>query len=670
MHPILYIELKQVVRDYKPILFFIGVMTTLRIALGDYGHIINLFIIFPSIAGALGTGLLAEEYSKNYMKYLYTLPIKRWHFIAVKMIITAIAIAVFILIIYLIKWSIPPRLMIPVHLFPKIFNLKSLILATSAISLFNYAVCMFSVTFLKSPKLAGSLNYVSIVIAGLYLLYYFLDSGYKYQVTDYLMIFCPTSAILIAGGFLLFMLRNPFLNRNPRHFVTGLVVAGIGIGYFIVSTQWIIAQEERNVFSTNRDIKTFESFRGVTDFSVSPDGKFVYIQTSPDDIIGHGYILDASENLYADLGKHASSFKYEFDWQFNHGKRMFVYKKEKPVLSEISARQFVECFALDLDQKKQYPFKSLELGNSYAVDYRQLNCDKLELDGFCYLDPSDTDSGICYFTQNLRTGKVTRTFIPDSQGISPSSVKYTDDDHIIFEQKIEPTRLDESKPLILTIFDKKQQQTAEVELPKGVSSGEYKFKNGVCYYIEESSDDYGFSYRFVSRTLEGTQTVYLTSEELPKISYREAMVDMGNSRPVSFSVSPDSKWLACFFHDVRGQYHLMLLDENGNRIDLDINKETSQKLWFSPDQKHFCLFLSDTDNRDAQEQMMYFYQISGQKVELSHSGKLETKIWNMSFLDNNTILYLKNPKPHNEFENNTCLIKAKINELNITKTLP
>ena len=222
MHPVLYNELKQVLRAYKSILFVILIMLSSRAALGDYGHLLNLFVVFPIIAGALGTGLLFEEYSKDYMKYLYTLPIKRWHFIFIKMVIAAIAAVVFLLIIYIIRWLIPPRLIIPVFVFPTFFNLNSLLLFTAAIALFNYAMCTFTITFLKSAKMAGNLNFLSLTVAAIYLLYRFLDTGYKYKTLDYMLIFIPPSVILLLGGFYLFTLRNPFLNRNPRHFLTGL----------------------------------------------------------------------------------------------------------------------------------------------------------------------------------------------------------------------------------------------------------------------------------------------------------------------------------------------------------------------------------------------------------------------------------------------------------------
>ena len=165
MHPILYCEIKQTQREYKTVLFLLSVLTASRVALGDYGHIINLFFFFPIIAGSLGTGLLSQEYSKDYMKYLFTLPIKRWHFILVKMIATVFAAFLFLGIIYAIKWLIPPSITMPMMIFPAFFNLTSLLMFSMIIAIFNYAVCTFSITFLKSPKMAGSLNYITLIIA-------------------------------------------------------------------------------------------------------------------------------------------------------------------------------------------------------------------------------------------------------------------------------------------------------------------------------------------------------------------------------------------------------------------------------------------------------------------------------------------------------------------------
>ena len=668
MHPVLYNELKQVLRAYKSILFIISIMLLSRATLGDYGHLLNLFAVFPIIAGALGTGLLFEEYSKDYMKYLYTLPIKRWHFIFIKMVIAVIAAAIFLLIIYIIRWLIPPRMIMPAFIFPIFFNLNSLFLFTAAIALFNYGMCTFTITFLKSAKMAGNLNFLSLTIAVMYLLYRFLDTGYKFKTLDYMLIFIPSSLILLLGGFYLFTLRNPFLNRNPRHFLTGISILAISIGYFAGSTQLIIQREENGIFEVDKLKYNFKLDRGVKYYSVSPDGEFVYVEMSPDNLFVHSYILDASGKLIADLGKYSSVFNYNLLWQFNNGKRMIVYRKEKPLLSEISSRKFIDYFVLDIDNQEEYTFNIITEDYRWGEKYKRLNCHTLEFTGICYTNISDRDSGLSVFKQNILTGSIAKFPIPNSQEVSPYDVKHIDSKYIVFDKSFYKDKMSGNAQTQIVIFDVKEREIDEILLPEGVSYDDYTINIDKCYFIETLSDEYGYSFRVIGRTLEGEDEIYLAPEELFGLSYKKAAKEGFYDDGPSFSVSPQKKWLQCYYKNPEGRRQLMLLDmeEEENRVDININLEEIGNLVFSPGEMRFYAFHRYIEEEDSERNTIYIYDIVEQKAVFFKKYEFENNIESISFLDDETMIYIKDPTPDEEWVNNRYLVRLNLETMERT----
>jgi len=665
MHPILYSEIKQIQQSYKSILFFILVLVTVRATLGDYGHMINLFLFFPVISGALGTGLLSEEYSKDYMKYLYTLPIKRWHFIFIKMTNAVVAALLFLLIIYVIKWLIPPKFTMPMIIFVKIFNLTSLLIFSIILALFNYAMCTFAITFLKNPKMAGPVNYTSLIIALIYLGYYFVDTGYKYKIPDYILIFAPTSFILTVGGFYLFTLRNPFLNRNPRHLLTGLLIAAISIAYFTGSTEWITREQSKGVFEVNEigDIPEFE--RGVELYSVSPDGEFVFVETSFDGLVSHSYILNSSGKLIADLGKNSSFCHYALLWQFNNGKRMMVYEKIKPILAEIGLQKSAPLFALDLDNLKQYAFDNITnwyMDESYS--YNNLDNRTLDFYGTGYISASDHDAGLLMFKQNILSGSVKRTLIPDSNKVRTYDVEYFDSERIVFEKNSFEYEQDSDTRIQLNIFDLKEHNIDTVLLPEGVDCyGGYRLNGDICYYIERLSDEYGYSYRFVSRTVGGMEQVHLTPQQLPKVSYKEAAEKRTFGSKPSLSVSPRKKWLMCYYKNRQEQNRFMLLDQEGSKIDVSINM---RRIVFAPGEMRFLSYHNYTDKNDPQRNTISVYDIVGRQIVLVKEFEIEDNSSDLRFLNDNTMLYVKNPTPEEKWVNNRYLVKLDIETMEST----
>lgn len=662
MHPILYSEIKQIQQSYKSILFFILVLVTVRATLGDYGHMINLFLFFPVIAGALGTGLLDQEYSKDYIKYLYTLPIKRWHFIFIKMTNAVVAAVLFLLIIYIIKWLIPPRITIPMMIFVIIFNLTSLLIFAIVLALFNYAVCTFAITFLKSPKMAGTVNYILLIIALIYLGYCFVDTGYKYKTLDYILIFTPTTFILTLGGFYLFTLRNPFLNRNPRHFLTGLLIAAISIAYFTGSTQWITHGQSKGIFEVNEigDILEFE--RGVEWYSISPDGEFVFVDTFFDRLVSHSYILNSSGKLIADLGANSSFFHYGLIWQFNNGKRMMVYEKKKPILAEIGLQKSPQLFALDLDNLKQYAFENIinrYRGKSYR--YKYLDNRTLDFYGIGYVSASDNNAGLLMFKQNILSGSVKTTLIPDSNKVSSYEVKYTDSERIIYERNSFEYEQGSNPRIQMNIFDLKEHNIDKVLLPEGVYYDHYILYGDRCYFIERLSDEHGYSYRVASRTVKGMEQVHLTPQELPKVSYKEAAEQRSFSAETSFSVSPRKKWLMCHYKNRQGQKRFMLLDQEGSKIDVNINV---RPFAFAPGEMRFLSYHKYKDKNDPQ--IIRVYDIVGRQIVLVKEFEIEDNSSDLRFLNDNTMLYVKNPTPKEKWVNNQYLIKLDIETMEST----
>lgn len=670
MHPILYSELKQTQREYKPFLFLIFVLVASRAALGDYGHILNLFVIYPIIAGTLGIGLLAQEYSKDYMKYLFTLPIKRWHFILIKMINTIVFAGLFLLIIYVIKWLIPPRFTIPMLVFPTIFNFTYLVIFAMTIALFNYAVCTFTITFLRSPKLASSLNYILLVIALVYLGYYFVDTGYKYKTLDYVLIFAPASLTLTFGGFYLFTLRNPFLNRNPRHFLTGILIAAMSIAFFAGTTQLVVHEHFKGIFAANENEDDFEFERGIESYSISPDGEFVFVQTSHDLLITHSYILSSSGKLVADLGKNSSSPEfYNFlPWQFNNDKRMIVYNKEKRILSAFNTSRFIDYFVLDIDSQKQYEFEHIadrKPGGQFDYDYKSLNNQTMEFSIIGHVSDSDPMAGLCVFKQNIVTNSVREILIPDSETVWPGSVKYVDFERIVFYKRLNQDMMEGGDRYQVNVFDVEERKADSFLLPDGTSYDDYIINGDDCYFLERLSDEVGYSYRVLGGTIGDLNEIYLTPEELPKVSYKR-LAEEYYYVGVSFYISPQKNWVTCYYKDRDEQPRLMLLDKNRNRICTNIEMEGFPHILFAPGEMRFYAYRRSSDKDDSEKNIIRIYDIVDRQVVFVKEIEIEENSSDIRFLNDNTMIYIKNPTPEEDWINNKYLVRFNLDTLEAT----
>ncbi len=654
MHPIVYSEIKQVQRGYKVILFFIVLMVTARAALGDYGHLLNLFLLFPIIAGAIGTGVLSQEYLKDYLKFLFTLPVRRWHFILIKIIFSIIASGVFLLFIYIVKWTIPPRFTFPRIILPTFFNLKSLFVLAVIISLLNYAVCTFTITFLKSPKMAGSVNYLSVAIVFIYLLYRFLDSGYKYKQFDYVIILVPVSVTLIFGGFYLFNLRNPYLNRNPRHFITGIFIAMVCLFYFVGSTQLICYRATEDVFDINSEYSEVVSNDGIKTVQISPDGEFVFVQASLDRIVSHSFVLNSSGNVIANLGKNSSPLEYNMLWQFNNGKRILIYQKEKLILSELSEDIFTKFYALDLDNQREYQFKNIRRrGDSNYYKYRAFNCRTLEFYGNGYDRDSYREKDSFVFKYNIINGAIDTIAIPDSNGASIYDIKLVDFEHVVFKRT---RKFSEDDKVQLNIFDLQKRELTKILAPRAYS-GDYLINNGKCYFAETMLDETGYSYRIASGTAEEIEKIFVRPEELPRVSYRDAAERSGPDVSFNLSMSPHKKWIKCSYTNKDGESKLLLIDQEGKRIDAEVNSS----VYFSPDETRFYTRIYNGRDKNIDEKdIIQIYDITGSGVDFVKDFEVDDNSYGYDFLNDKEMIYIKDPTPEEEWVNDRYLIKLDL----------
>lgn len=665
MHPIIYSEIKQTQTQYKSILFLIFIMVVCRAAFGDYGHLLNLFFFFPVIAGALGTGVLSQEYSKDYLKYLFSLPIKRWHFILIKIIASVVSSAAFLLVIYIIRWTIPPSIRMPEIILPTVFSLRLVLVFSASVSLFGYAVGTFAITFFKSPKWAGSLGPPAVITGIMYLLYCFLDTGHKYSLLDYITIFTPTSAILLVGGFHLFTLRNPFLNRNPRHLITGIFLAALSAVYFAGSARLICHEPSRNIFESGAHNDDPVSNRGVEFCSVSPDGEFVFVQTSTDGIISHSYISDSSGRLVADLGRNSSTAFYNMLWQFNNGRRMAVYKIEKLILSEISRDRFSQCFVLDLDASKRYPFKNI-CGSSDGRyrEYKVFNTNTLKFSGVSHAYDSDSYRGLRLFKQDIVTGSVDTRRIPNGNNLSVYECKTIDHEHIAFESRrgcakrnlSEPPPNQDSRRRI-NIFNLETDQLVEILLPEEAYVTHYQISNGKCYFVERLSDEEGYSYRVACCDEGNLNRTYIGPEVLPRVSYKEAAERKGADVYFYLRSSPLKKWVECYYADREGQRRLLLIDQSGNTVDANITSTTV----FSPEETRFYV----RDN-DSGKDVFQIYDIVDQRVVFIRRFEVDDGC-RLSFLNDTEMIYVEDPTPNERWPNDNRLMRL---DLRTMKSMP
>ena len=287
----------------------------------------------------------------------------------------------------------------------------------------------------------------------------------------------------------------------------------------------------------------------------------------------------------------------------------------------------------------------------------------LQFYGIGYVSGSDHDAGLLMFKQNILSGSVKTTLIPDSNEVSAYEVKYIDSERIIYEKNSFEYEQDSAPRIQLNIFGLKEHKIDKVLLPEGVNYSRYKFNGDRWFFIERLSDEYGYSYRVASRTVGGMEQVHLTPQELPKVSYKEAAEKRSFSAEAYFSVSPQRKWVVCYYKNRQEQNRFMLLDQEGNKIDVNINV---RGIVFAPGEMRFLSYHKYTDKNNPQRNTIHVYDIVDRQIVLVKEFETVDNSSNLRFLNDNTMLYVKDPTPEEKWVNNKYLIKLDIETMEST----
>jgi hypothetical protein len=456
--------------------------------------------------------------------------------------------------------------------------------------------------------------------------------------------------MLTAGAFYLFTINNPFMNKNPKFFLTGITVCVISAGYFAGSTQLICNQQTDDDFVFNK---------GVEYYSVSPDGEFVFVQTCTDGFIRRSYLLDSSGTLLLDFGKNSSAENYGLLWGFNSGRKMLSYMIEKPILSEISRDRYVQSFILDLDSRNRYKVKSSFDSGMY--DYKIINNGTMELIGIGKEGKSNDKRSLYLFKRSILTGRTKKIQITNTEGVNSYDVKFIDIEHLVVSKALKDEKssgADENiknTQIQLNIIDLKGQKISDTLLPKGVGYEDYLVNNDKCYFLQRLTDEDGYSYKVASRMADKKDEIHIKPEELPRYAFREAAE--GKHFISSIDSSPNKKWVMFKYQDMDKQYQLVLLDSEGNKIKTKIKKG---RVDFTPTEERLMVHSTSYGENDSGSGSIQLYDISGQQMVFVKEFEVEDNSNNYKFLDNDVMLYVKNPTPGSMWGNDRYLARLNL----------
>lgn len=284
MHPVILTEYYQTKRQILRVFaFYVGIIMLFGFL--DMAWVI--FVVFvPSMAAGFGQGMFQEEYTKNEMKYLFSLPVSRNSIFLVKLLSGLGGCLVFI-----------AAGCAALYLSTDISQLEEIsrtfgvgFLPTVGAWLVYCLYCFFggmlAMGFCRSAKSGGMLKWGIMALPTLLIYGTYLSVGSVPGAEMLATIFAVASLIMFIGAFVLYHVRNPYIEQ-------AWLWRGIGGSTTGLCSVWLIG-----ALALGGILGTTTSWgKDVFAVSPSPGGEYVLVTASGSLFSNRTYVLDSTGGL-------------------------------------------------------------------------------------------------------------------------------------------------------------------------------------------------------------------------------------------------------------------------------------------------------------------------------------------------------------------------------------
>ncbi|MEM8494147.1 MAG: ABC transporter permease [Planctomycetota bacterium] len=455
LHPMVPAEFWQSVRSLPKA---IGVQLVMaagaRLIFGDTGLVITWLIVMPNLAMSVGMGMFSEEYEKGQLRYLYGWPIRRGAIYGIKLVSGLLFIATMIGTQWLFDalWPGPPVADVLAQVPWPQLTVPSMVLLSVGFAMYTMGGGLLGMSACRSIKHAALIALPVVYgLMGVMLIGWIALRGLP--TTSGLIIVVYSGAVaLLAGNYLLFRGRNPFLDQVWRWRFSA---AAVGVAAVFCTT--IAGLAVLRPFANPGRALT----EGTLNFSISPDGQRVLV-LGTDGLTSHLAVFDDRGKLQQYLGSNQSMVYGDAAWVPDGG----VLSEQQHLTVDSLRGQEMPKIELHLheDGKPSRPIWPPP-ANPDAVDpesrvsWHRWSPDGRELWGY-WSDYRDGERTLAHARVQAQTGQYIETPIPIPDAWPAA---WFDDGRLLLEQNLVNDAGDRTTCLIW--FDPSNQSTRSIALP-------------------------------------------------------------------------------------------------------------------------------------------------------------------------------------------------------------
>ena len=292
--------------------------SVLRLACGVVGAIVAMILLLFPLIQSVGVGPFEGEYAKGTFRFLNALPVNRGGIWLVKSVCGLLMALLCTSCLCIPLLGFPDATMGEVYALLRQIGvpLGSIGLLLGAWLLFGQAAGMLSVMMCTSRVTAQLLQLaVGYLPAGAFYLW-FMVSRTLPSPQGVTLGLVTGAAVCFAGSFVLFVIRNPFLEQK-------WLWRGVGSGFIVLATAAMAASGLAMVlWPAAAPAGRFDRVVGA---HASPDGRGIVVGTQAPMLQVHSYVLTAEGKLKFDLGGKVGLLHREKTWCQAYDRTIVAY---------------------------------------------------------------------------------------------------------------------------------------------------------------------------------------------------------------------------------------------------------------------------------------------------------------------------------------------------------
>lgn len=643
MNPIIISDFYQSKRAAFKVLGFLGVVfSAVHYFFGYSGSVVCMALLLPSISNTIGLGTVGEEYTKGQFRFIYTMPIRRSRIWLVKLCYGIFGIALLWSMALLIVRFCPSRKGGADFLSNLPISVGYLMIASFVGCLYSYFAGLFCMGIFFSVMGASIAGVIAayLPLIAFWLMYVFFGIIPRWR--DLVMVFSVTSLALLFGSWVLFSIRNPYLEQRWRCRFVGLFFGIISLGIFCLSV---------TASSYWRGQPEHDYTRGVIRSVPSPNGELVCVTGKENPVRNYSYVLDRDGRLVADIGGGFDIFQDNLTWRpGKEGKSVLCVEIGLKEMINASRWEDRAIYIYDLDSGKKQMLKNPNIGRRR---YRYLYSRWSE-DGEYLLGVRNTMSkynvvGRCVFRQEVATGLLDEISVTDDPSCKWESPVFLSSNLVLLKDSN-----DEGDTKTFSIANLDSQKITTHKVPVDAIQWQVVGKGSTLVAVRKFFGEVSVEYEILSQDLAtGEERVIIGRDELPKAGFEE--IARGKEVSLSFSFSPDEKWICCSLEVGYGRMSTGSLEESRKMLLIDYSsgaqfvlaeynsRESYDRVKYSQDEKLVYLVLSSPYGKEAErgwhEKVEIFDTRQGACTKL-HSIEFQER-YSLGVWGNDRLLYMK-----------------------------